>query len=376
MLRGRGPGAIRLLRWRGKVYMVSNLKKVGNPKRPGSRKRDWRVGSKLTFMKYQIISYLLLCVFMQVAFGKAFSQTPYDSIQNKAISTIEKNVGEVKDLVRKTDSTVIGLAKDAVKKAKDSLENSDSASVFNAWKYATAHPETLYAKQCDKCERNWIITIAVFLFLILFLYKAFSFFIKSALCRDESYSAEGVLRPDKERPYSYSRVQMFGWSVIIICCYGIFYAMYGRLIPLSPTCIILLGGSLAMMAFGKSIDNSQKEKDKEINEGQPTRHQDLQPTQGLLTDILSDENGISMHRLQSVAFNIIYGLGFIGFFMTAIVCKQYPFVEFEGWQLTLLGISAGGYLGLKTSENGKDSQGERANKAQANAANNEAGLNR
>jgi hypothetical protein len=178
------------------------------------------------------------------------------------------------------------------------------------------------------------------------------------------------MRDEKDRPYSYARVQMFWWSIIIISCYGTFFVLYHRLIPLSPTCIILLGGSLAVQVFGKSIDNSQKEKDKELSEelnnNLTTRHQDLHESKGLLIDILSDENGISMHRLQSVTFNIIYGLGFIGYFITAINCTQYPFVEFEGWQLTLLGISAGGYLGLKASENGKGSQKERTVKAQVN----------
>lgn len=308
---------------------------------------------------------------MQAVCSKSFSQGPSatDSAQTKRIDSVVKNIGDINEITKKNDSVLTGIAKNAVKKAKDSIINSDSASVFNAWKYATAHPETLYAKACDNCERNWFVTIAVFVFLILFLYKSFSFFINSALCRDESYTAEGVLRPDKERPYSYSRVQMFWWTIIIICCYGYFYAVYGRLIPLSPTCIILLGGSLAVQVFGKSIDGSQKEKNKEINNGLPSRHQDLHPSKGLLTDILSDENGISMHRLQSVAFNMIYGLGFIGFFITAIACKKYPFIEFEGWQFTLLGISAGGYLGLKTTENGKASEAERTRQAQINKEN-------
>ncbi len=306
---------------------------------------------------------------MQPVFFKSFSQTAKDSTQDKKIDSLVKNINEVKDITKKTDSTVTNIAKNAVKHAKDSIVNSDSASIFNSWKYAKTYPGTLYAKACDKSEMNWILTVIIILFLLFFLYKSFYFFINTALCRDESYISEGILRPDKERPYSYSRVQMFWWTMIIICCYGTFYAMYGRLIPLSPTCIILLGGSLAVQVFGKSIDGSQKEKDREVNNGLPTRHQDLYASKGLLIDILSDENGISMHRLQSVAFNVIYGLGFIGYFITAVGCTQYPFVEFEGWQLTLLGISAGGYLGLKTIENGKGSEKERANQARVNVSN-------
>lgn len=314
----------------------------------------------------KLLKYILICTFLQLFLCPAFSQPGKDSAQDKRIDSLAENIKQVKNIAKERDSAIANIPKDTSKRTKDPIVNSDSASFFNAWKYATAHPEILYQKACDQCERNWIITIIVIIFLLYFLYKAFNFFINSALCRDESYISPGVLRPDKERPYSYARVQMFWWSLIIICCYGIFYALYGKLIPLSPTCVILLGGSLAVQIFGKSIDSSQKEKDKELNDGLPTRHQDVQPSQGFLTDILSDENGISMHRLQSVAFNIIYGLGFIGFFMTAIICEKYPFAEFEGWQLMLLGISAGGYLGLKTAENGKSGQEERKIKAGEN----------
>ena len=124
---------------------------------------------------------------------------------------------------------------------------------------------------------------------------------------------------------------------------------------------MLLGGGLAVQIFGKTIDSSQKEADKASNNNLPVRHQDVNPSRNLLTDILSDENGISMHRLQSVAFNIIYGIGFIGFFITSMCCHKYPLINYEGWQFALLGISAAGYLGLKTTENGKDSKEERTN---------------
>lgn len=311
---------------------------------------------------------------MQAVFCKSFSQTATDTAQTKRVDTLVNNIAEIKEAIKKTDSVLTGMAKDVVKQPKDSIINSDSIPLFNAWKYAKAQPnETIYAILCEKCDRNWIITIAVIIFILLFLYKALYYFINSALCRDESYVSPGVLRPYNERPYSYSRVQMFWWTMIIISCYGTFYALYGKLIPLNPTCIILLGGSLAVQIFGKTIDSNQKEKDKAINNGLPTRHQDLETHKDLLTDILSDEYGISMHRLQSLAFNIMYGLGFIGFFINAIACQQYPFIDFEAWQLTLLGISAGGYLGLKTSENGKASEAERTRQAQINnenAANN------
>jgi hypothetical protein len=289
-------------------------------------------------------------------------------------SGLDKKLQPLVNGIKKTDSLIMNMSGKADKAthASDSIANKDSASFFNAWKYAVKHPETLYAKACAKCERNWVITILVFIFLLYFLYKSFFYFSNSALCRDESFFTDpkdGVtkMRPVKERPYSYSRTQMFWWTIIIISCYGYFYAIYGTLLPLDPTCILLLGMGISVQIFGKTIDNSQKANDRDKTSDSnllPKRHQDLNPSQGLLTDILSDENGISMHRLQSVAFNIIYGFGFIGYFMTSILSAAYPLIELDGWQLALLGISAGGYLGLKTTENSKASEADRTRQAE------------
>jgi hypothetical protein len=155
--------------------------------------------------------------------------------------------------------------------------------------------------------------------------------------------------------------------VIIILCYGSFFALYGNLIPLNPTCVMLLGGGLAIQIFGRTIDKSQIETDRKKNAGtgMATRHQDICPSDNLLTDILSDENGISIHRLQSLAFNVIYGIGFISYFISSMNDGKYPLITFEGWQLTLLGISAAGYLGVKTNENADASQPARAAEAAA-----------
>ena len=177
----------------------------------------------MTFMKYQFLKCLLLCAFMQAVFCKSFSQTATDTAQTKRVDTLVNNIAEIKEAIKKTDSVLMGMAKDVVKRPKDSIINSDSISLFNAWKYAKAQPkETIYAILCEKCDRNWIITIAVIIFILLFWYKALYYFINSALCRDESYVSPGVLRPYNERPYSYSRVQMFWWTMIIISCYGTF----------------------------------------------------------------------------------------------------------------------------------------------------------
>ena len=47
------------------------------------------------------------------------------------------------------------------------------------------------------------------------------------------------------------------------------------------------------------------------------------------------------NRLQAVAFNVIYGIGFIGYFITSINSDvlKYPLMQFEEWQLAVLRAS-------------------------------------
>ena len=53
-----------------------------------------------------------------------------------------------------------------------------------------------------------------------------------------------------------------------------------------------------------------------------------------------------MHRLQSVIFNLVFGVIFIAYLITK---KAFP--DFSDTELALLGVSSGAYLALKTNEN-------------------------
>jgi hypothetical protein len=64
-----------------------------------------------------------------------------------------------------------------------------------------------------------------------------------------------------------------------------------------------------------------------------------------LNDILSDENGISFHRLQMVAFTIVLGMVFI-----YSVWANLSMPDFSPTLLTMQGITAGTYLGFKVPE--------------------------
>jgi hypothetical protein len=68
-------------------------------------------------------------------------------------------------------------------------------------------------------------------------------------------------------------------------------------------------------------------------------------SQGWLTDILSDENGISFHRVQMAGWTV----AMVGVFVVA-VWRTFAMAEFDATMLALLGISSGTYLGFKLPE--------------------------
>ena len=150
-----------------------------------------------------------------------------------------------------------------------------------------------------------------------------------------------LLRNSSSNPktkYSFSRVQLMWWTIIISCSYIILFAKIGDYNLFNHSALVLLGIGVATSAGAGLIDTSQKQSGKTLHQHNNSK--------GLMTDILSDENGVSMHRLQAVIFNILFGIIFI-----TVMWAQSKFADFDSSQLTLMGISSGAYLALKTNEN-------------------------
>jgi hypothetical protein len=158
-----------------------------------------------------------------------------------------------------------------------------------------------------------------------------------------------------QRPYSLARTQLLWWTTIITVCYIIGYGQKGVFDTLNNTCLILLGISLTTTASARIIDGTQATT-------QLSRHQD-QPTEHFLIDILSDENGISIHRFQTVLFNLLFGVSFLVLFF-----QNYVFPDFSTEQMTLLGISSSAYVGLKLTENATTSPAAATTRPAANTS--------
>ena len=148
--------------------------------------------------------------------------------------------------------------------------------------------------------------------------------------------------------FSLSRTQLAFWTVIISSTFIYVVINFSSgtsiVIPdLPPVNLVLLGIAAGTSVVAKVIDNTQKD-----SAGNSISQQDL-PSKGFLTDIISDENGISIHRLQNVIWTAIVGVIYI--YYVIINSKIPDGAIINNDLLGLMGISAGTYLGLKTTEN-------------------------
>jgi hypothetical protein len=177
---------------------------------------------------------------------------------------------------------------------------------------------------------------------------------KSAMLRTEIFNitnfqqltlAQGLKNP---RPaFSLGRTQLAFWTVIIISSF--IYAVYvhsgsGITVPdIDPVNLILLGMAGGTTVVAKVIDSSQKD-----NQGDSIPQQDY-PSNGFFIDLISDEKGVSIHRLQNVIWTIIVGFIYISAVFDTKALPGQSVISND--LLGLMGISAGTFLGLKTSEN-------------------------
>lgn len=167
-------------------------------------------------------------------------------------------------------------------------------------------------------------------------------------------------------PYSWSRVQLAWWTVIILSAFTTILFRTGAAPNLHSSTLALLGISVATTAAARVIDLGDQQNP------QVFRHQNLKSTNFFL-DILSDHNGVSIQRFQAVLFNAVFGIWFIAtvlgnlndpnFCLSAFSksdpnlaqCLLHP-ADFympiiTDNNLVLLGLSSATYAALKIAEN-------------------------
>jgi len=143
------------------------------------------------------------------------------------------------------------------------------------------------------------------------------------------------------KPFSLSRSQLGAWTVVISCSYiylELCKYVPTQQIPIDNTLLALMGISAGTAAASNVIDtNSSPEQ------------QGLQaPSEGFIRDILSDQNGINIHRFQNVVWTFIAITLYISQ-IPHLPCGVLPTLDTT--LIALTGISSATYLGLKINEN-------------------------
>jgi uncharacterized coiled-coil protein SlyX/effector-binding domain-containing protein len=210
---------------------------------------------------------------------------------------------------------------------------------------------------------------------------------------------KGIIRdpcpdlPPEQRPYSLGRTQMAFWFFVIAASYVLIWMITSDRDSLTEQALALLGISTAT-ALGAAIVGSSKtnadetkrqalelekstitnrlEQFEQERAAQPEKLSDLnkekaekgarleqikkelagltervkpQTSEGFRTDILSDAEGISLHRFQMAIWTIVLGIIFV-----ASVFNSLAMPELSGTLLALMGISGGTYIGFKFPE--------------------------
>jgi len=192
--------------------------------------------------------------------------------------------------------------------------------------YSSTTQNNLSIKMYNRSGLIWAWAFTIVLIIVSIL---LAFVFKTNLIKDKSTQ-------EIHKPYSLSRFQLLWWTVIIISCYILLFAIRDDFALLSQSTLILLGISVAGTSFAAVVDYSQSDKD---------RHQD-QPGVNFIQDVLSDDDGISVHRYQNLIFTFIFG---IIFFYKVLATGNMP--NFGPLELSLMGLSTAAYVGLKTGEN-------------------------
>lgn len=170
--------------------------------------------------------------------------------------------------------------------------------------------------------------------------------LRSWLLRDTTGGADGD--PDAssrtvdeaDPPFSLSRVQLAWWIFIILGSHIVIYCVTGVMPDISTTSLALLGISGGTTVLSGLTTSGQGASAAASPAAGPPEQ-----SRGFWTDLLSDEYGVCIHRLQKLITSLVMGCFFIR--------TVYDTVATPVWtanQTLLLAISSATYLGLKWQE--------------------------
>lgn len=204
------------------------------------------------------------------------------------------------------------------------------------------YPATIYLKEFE--HRGIFCWLTIGLFVVFFLTLIFRF--------DSVIKDSWNLDPTGSKPntyFSFSKSQFAFWTFIILISFIYIWILSGNLSSINTTALVLLGITSATITTTNLIQKSEENQASGADQQDQLRKTRIKPENeksGFIEDVLSDANGISIHRLQAFVFNLIFGIAFL-----QSVLINYAMPEFSETQLILLGLSNGTYAFLKRNEN-------------------------
>jgi len=179
-------------------------------------------------------------------------------------------------------------------------------------------------------------------------------------------------------PWSLDRLQMAWWTLLVVSAFVFIWMISGDYGSLSNSVLALIGISAGTGLIGAVMDDGKQAQmqQRKVLEDEKTELQagnaqpaaaaaapavapprpaeieaqlaklpQLKKTKSLWIDILSDENGVSFHRLQVVIWTLVLTVIFL-----VSVYLRLDMPDFDNQLLALMGISNGTYLGFKLPE--------------------------
>jgi len=144
-----------------------------------------------------------------------------------------------------------------------------------------------------------------------------------------------------DHPLSIGRLQMSIWFFVIIISFVYLWSTTGSLAGVNATAFALMGisgGTTMVSAFVTS--NQVWDASQRAQNGNGKSE-----ASNWLLDLLSDENGPTIHRFQMLAWTLVLSVVFING-----VLSEYAMPVFSNELLGLMGISSGVYVGFKMKE--------------------------
>jgi len=218
-------------------------------------------------------------------------------------------------------------------------------------------PAKTTAKTCPDASssdiRVWVGYALILLILGVFVGTAcFSSLLRDPVTNPATFMAAAHAMPKYAteqdinkipKSFSLARTQLAIWTVVIAVSY-IFLELcrykYSAvpMITVDKTLLALMGISAATTAAGSIIDSN----------GTQTQQDANGPSVSFFKDILSDQNGINIHRFQNVVWTMVAVTLYLCQ-IPDVTCGSLP--TLDSTLIALTGISSATYLGLKINEN-------------------------